>query len=115
MSTESYIPNGVNLTKKALTYLKSKTKTNFVFINLSKSGCSGYKYSISDIEDKSISDEKQTVFLFGDFYIVLNKNELDFFKGITIDYRKNGINEELFFDNPNVKDECGCGESFSLK
>jgi iron-sulfur cluster assembly protein len=35
--------------------------------------------------------------------------------GMTLDYAKNGlINEGFEFLNPNVKDMCGCGESFSV-
>lgn len=115
MSTEYYIPNGINLTEKATNYLKKKTKTKFVLISMKKSGCSGFKYIISDIEDKKINDDTQKVFLFDDIYLVINKDEFDNFKGIKIDYKKSGLNEFLFFENPNTQDECGCGESFSIK
>ena len=33
-------------------------------------------------------------------------------QGTEIDFRKEGLNELLMFNNPNVTGECGCGESF---
>ncbi|PVV24900.1 MAG: iron-sulfur cluster assembly protein IscA, partial [gamma proteobacterium symbiont of Ctena orbiculata] len=35
--------------------------------------------------------------------------------GMTVDYVKaNVLNEGFDFINPNIKDQCGCGESFSV-
>jgi len=34
--------------------------------------------------------------------------------GTELDFAKEGLNEGLQFKNPNVKDECGCGESFNI-
>ena len=33
--------------------------------------------------------------------------------GTEIDFLKQGLNEQFVFRNPNVKGECGCGESFT--
>jgi iron-sulfur cluster assembly protein len=35
-------------------------------------------------------------------------------KGTEVDFAKEGINEGFKFKNPNVKDTCGCGESFNV-
>ena len=37
-----------------------------------------------------------------------------FLDGTTVDFVKQGLNEAFRFRNPNVKGECGCGESFSV-
>jgi iron-sulfur cluster assembly protein len=34
--------------------------------------------------------------------------------GTELDYAREGLNEGFQFNNPNVKDECGCGESFNV-
>ena len=35
-------------------------------------------------------------------------------KPFKLDYVKEGLNEGFRFNNPNVKNECGCGESFNV-
>ena len=34
--------------------------------------------------------------------------------GTQLDYTKEGLQEGFRFQNPNVTDECGCGESFHV-
>ena len=34
--------------------------------------------------------------------------------GTTVDFVKQGLNEAFRFHNPNIKWECGCGESFNI-
>jgi iron-sulfur cluster assembly protein len=34
--------------------------------------------------------------------------------GTELDFAKEGLNEGFVFNNPNVKEECGCGESFHV-
>ena len=34
--------------------------------------------------------------------------------GMIVDWVRNGLNEGFEFRNPNERDKCGCGESFSL-
>jgi iron-sulfur cluster assembly protein len=34
--------------------------------------------------------------------------------GTELDFAREGLNEGFKFNNPNVKDECGCGESFRV-
>ena len=46
--------------------------------------------------------------------IVINKKSLTYLDGTELDYTKEGLNEGFKFINPNVKDECGCGESFTV-
>ena len=35
-------------------------------------------------------------------------------RGTTVDFVREGLNSLLRFGNPNAKDYCGCGESFSI-
>lgn len=34
--------------------------------------------------------------------------------GTEMDYNENDLSNEFVFNNPNVKEQCGCGQSFSV-
>lgn len=46
--------------------------------------------------------------------LVVSAESLPILDGMELDYRKEGLNEAFKFNNPNVKESCGCGESFSV-
>jgi iron-sulfur cluster assembly protein len=46
--------------------------------------------------------------------LVVDSKWLPFIDGTELDYTREGLNAGFKFDNPNVKDSCGCGESFSV-
>ena len=46
--------------------------------------------------------------------VVVDNDSLKLIDGTQVDFVKEGINEAFKFRNPNVKGECGCGESFSI-
>ncbi len=46
--------------------------------------------------------------------IIINPKSYVYLKGTELDFSKEGLNEGFRFKNPNVKDECGCGESFNV-
>lgn len=73
-------------------------------------GCSGLSYKIEFSEPK----EKDNVLEFGDIKVLVDPKSVIYLKGIVLDF-KDGLNGKGFvFDNPNAKNTCGCGESFSL-
>lgn len=74
-------------------------------------GCSGYSY-IVNFADKREEDD----LIFEDLgvTILVDPDSYKIVKGTQIDFQKNGFNEALKFINPNVKGECGCGESFTI-
>jgi iron-sulfur cluster assembly protein len=78
------------------------------------SGCSGFSYVVDYADD--VNDDQDVVFDSHGIKVVVDKQSLNNLEGMTIDYVKNNIlNEGFEFINPNVKDMCGCGESFSVK
>lgn len=79
-------------------------------LGVRKSGCSGYAYTL-DYADE-IGDQ-DAVFEEHGVKLVVESRHLPMLDGTTLDYRREGLNEAFKFLNPNVKDECGCGESFS--
>ena len=46
--------------------------------------------------------------------ILVNPKSLVYLDGTELDYAREGLNEGFQFNNPNVKDSCGCGESFNV-
>ena len=80
-------------------------------LGVKKSGCTGYAYVI-DFQDAEPSDEQ--VFEDRGVRIYVPSDSVDFLSGTTVDFRREGISEAFRFDNPNVKAECGCGESFAV-
>lgn len=80
-------------------------------MGIKKTGCSGYAYVI-DYADAIDSDDE--VFDFLGVKVVVDSDSLKLIDGTQVDFVKEGINEAFKFRNPNVKGECGCGESFSI-
>ncbi len=106
----------VNLTESAAIHVKAMLQKRGGGIGLRlatrKSGCTGYAYDV-DYAD-SIEDDDH-VFESNDVKIIVSDEQLSFLDGMTIDFvKQNMLNEGFDFINPNVKDECGCGESVSF-
>ena len=77
-----------------------------------KSGCTGFAYVV-DYADEVTDDD--VVFESHGVKVVVDKQSLPNLDGTEVDYMKtNAINEGFEFRNPNIKDMCGCGESFSV-
>jgi iron-sulfur cluster assembly protein len=80
-------------------------------VGVRKTGCSGYAYVI-DYADSIDPDDK--VFDEQGIKVIVNNDSLKLIDGTEVDFVKQGINEAFKFRNPNIKGECGCGESFSV-
>lgn len=76
-----------------------------------KSGCTGYAYVVDYADGVSEGD---TVFETQGVKLFVRTDDLAFLDGTTVDFRREGISEAFRFDNPNVKANCGCGESFAV-
>lgn len=75
------------------------------------SGCSGLAYALEFADDMvpdDLSFESQGVTVFVD------PKSLAYLDGTELDFVREGLNEGFKFNNPNVKDQCGCGESFNV-
>ncbi len=78
---------------------------------MKKTGCSGFAYVIDYAE--TIGDD-DVVFEDQQVKLVVDRKALELIDGTEVDFVKQGLNEAFKFHNPNVKGECGCGESFSV-
>ncbi|XKH60727.1 iron-sulfur cluster assembly accessory protein [Halomonas sediminis] len=80
-------------------------------VSVKPSGCSGYSYVLdfadeANPDDISFEDHGAQVFV--------TPNALEMLDGSEVDFVNEGLNRFFRFNNPNVKDECGCGESFTV-
>jgi iron-sulfur cluster assembly protein len=74
-------------------------------------GCSGMAYKLEFADDTSPED---VVYESHGLKVLIDPKSLAYLDGTELDYTKEGLNEGFKFNNPNVKDECGCGESFTV-
>lgn len=81
-------------------------------LGVRESGCSGYAYVI-DFADEVFDED--TVFEAYGVKVIINEDSLSFLDGLELDFAREGINSAFKFNNPNVKDACGCGESFTVE
>ena len=79
---------------------------------IKKAGCSGSAYTV-ELAESIHPDEEE--FISYQAKVVVAKGDLSHLDGTEIDYVKDGLQEHFEFNNPNVTDECGCGESFTTK
>jgi iron-sulfur cluster assembly protein len=75
-------------------------------------GCSGWTYTFDYADQVGAND---ALFEQHDARLVVDGEALRFLDGATLDYVREGLKESFKFDNPNVKNACGCGESFSIE
>ncbi|WP_251977381.1 HesB/IscA family protein [Salinicola avicenniae] len=75
------------------------------------SGCSGYSY-VLDIADEVRAED--VAFEARGVKVLVDREALDVLDGTEVDYVNEGLNRFFRFNNPNVTDECGCGESFNV-
>jgi iron-sulfur cluster assembly protein len=105
----------VTLTESAAKYvagtLNRRGKGVGLRLAVRTSGCSGYAYKIDFADELKEGD---ACFESHGVKVVVDPQSLVFLEGTEVDFLKDGLNERLTFRNPNVKDECGCGESFAV-
>ena len=93
------------------TFLAKRGKGLGIKLGVRTSGCSGMAYKLEFVDvatDDDITFQSHGVTVFTD------AKSLAYLDGTELDYAREGLNEGFKFNNPNVKDQCGCGESFKV-
>jgi len=81
-------------------------------VGTKKSGCTGFAYVVDYADEVSAEDQ---IFESHGVKVVVDQNSLIQIDGMEVDFVKSNLmNEGFEFRNPNTKDQCGCGESFSV-
>jgi iron-sulfur cluster assembly protein len=105
----------ISLTESAAnrvkTFLSTRGHGVGVRLGVRKTGCSGFAYVINYADEIPSGD---VVFEDRGVKVFVDPGSLSVLDGTIVDFIKQGLNEAFRFRNPNVKGECGCGESFSV-
>ena len=106
----------ITITERAAThiqnFLNNRGKGEGIRLGVRTSGCSGMAYTL-EFADGAL-DEDMVYEGFGVKVFVDPKSHV-YLDGTELDYTKEGLQEGFKFINPNVKDECGCVESFHVQ
>jgi iron-sulfur cluster assembly protein len=80
-------------------------------LGVKKTGCSGFAYVVNYADEVAAHD---VVFEDQGVKVIVDSDSLRYVDGTEIDFVRQGLNEAFRFRNPNVRGECGCGESFNV-
>ena len=97
--------------KHVQSYIAKRGKGVGLRVGVRTSGCSGMAYKLEfadDVKPEDMQFESHGV------KVIVDPKSLPYLHGTELDYTREGLNEGFKFRNPNVKDECGCGESFNV-
>ncbi|OOH87574.1 iron-sulfur cluster assembly protein IscA [Pasteurellaceae bacterium 15-036681] len=93
------------------TFLENRGKGIGLRLGVKTSGCSGLAYVLEFVD---VLNEDDHVFEQHGVKVIVDEKSLVYLNGTELDYVKEGLNEGFKYTNPNVKNECGCGESFNV-
>jgi len=97
--------------ERVKTFLANRGTGAGLRLGVKTSGCSGMAYVLEfadEVEEGDVVYEDHGV------KVIISPKSLVYLDGTELDYTREGLNEGFKFNNPNVKDSCGCGESFNV-
>lgn len=118
MSVETFNPQQetVSVTAAAAEHFKKQlnghAEAKAVRLSVKQSGCTGWMYVVDLVPEANEGDLHLA--LGEGVELLVDPSALPVVSGTEIDYVTEGVNRQLKFNNPRVKDYCGCGESFSV-
>ena len=105
----------ITITERAAThiqnFLNNRGKGEGIRLGVKTSGCSGMAYTLEFVDDVQADD---LIFEAYGVKVFVDPKSHIYLDGTQVDYTKEGLQEGFKFENPNVKDSCGCGESFHV-
>lgn len=90
--------------------LSKSSDYQYIRVGVKGGGCSGLTY-VLNLDNPTESDIH---FSQGNVNFIIDKKHVMYLNGMHVNY-ENGLNDRGFeFINPNAKNTCGCGTSFSI-
>ncbi len=121
MAVEAFQPDSdtVRVTPAAVRHFQEQMAADKsamgVRLSVRESGCTGYMYVVDMLSDPAVAENDLALKLADGLTLYVDRTNLGILSGTEIDYVREGINRQLAFRNPNARDYCGCGESFSVE
>ena len=97
--------------KHAQRSLEGRGKGEGIRLGVRTTGCSGLAYVLEFVDELAPED---LVYESHGVKVIIDPKSLVYLDGTELDFTKEGLNEGFKFNNPNVRGECGCGESFNV-
>ena len=91
--------------------LEGRGKGEGIRLGVRTTGCSGLAYVLEFVDEQASED---LVFESFGVKVFIDPKSLSYLDGTELDFTREGLNEGFKFNNPNVRGECGCGESFNV-
>ena len=105
----------ITLTESAATHVRNflikRGKGVGLRLGVRTTGCSGLAYKLEFVDEAQEDDQ---CFESHGVTVLVDPKSLAYLDGTELDFAREGLNEGFKFNNPNVKDQCGCGESFNV-
>jgi len=99
--------------RKVQQHLTKRGRGVGIMIGVRTTGCSGLAYKLEYVDHPPVTRDWMSYTSNG-IKIYVNGKDLPYVNGLTMDYKRQGLNEGFEFINPNERDRCGCGESFRV-
>lgn len=99
--------------RKVKQQLERRGKGVGIAVGVRTTGCSGLAYTLEYVDHPPITRDWMSYTSHG-VKIYVNGRDLVYVDGMTMDWRRQGLNEGFDFINEKERDRCGCGESFRV-
>ena len=97
--------------ERVRSHLRSRGYGEGLRLGVKTTGCSGFAYVVDYADNVSDHDK---VFTSHGVKVIVDDTSIGYLDGTEVDFQKDGLSSAFTFKNPNVQDECGCGESFTV-
>jgi len=104
----------IKLTPTAVSHLRSLLDgpdPKLIKVGVRNRGCSGLAYHLEYVDKPGAFDEEVVQ---DGVKVLLDSKALFSIIGSEMDWVEDKLNQRFVFRNPNIKEECGCGESFMV-
>ena len=99
--------------RKVKSHLEKRGKGIGISVGVRTTGCSGLAYKLEYIDSLPNTGEYMS-FNSDGVMVLVSQKDLPYVTGLTMDFKRQGLNEGFEFVNPNERARCGCGESFQV-
>ncbi|PBP21513.1 iron sulfur assembly protein 1 [Diplocarpon rosae] len=96
---------------RQLRQLLNQPDPKLIKIGVKNRGCSGLAYHLEYVEKPGMFDEEVEQ---DGVKVLIDSKALFSIIGSEMDWVEDKLNQRFVFSNPNIKEQCGCGESFMV-